>query len=76
MQTQHKEELDIRDNRGGQAGGGGYGGPGQAPAVQMIQTGSLSYETYLQPMPRASCTMWPPYITLILHVVEGPALVE
>lgn len=39
MQTQHKEELDIRDNRGGQAGGGGYGGPGQAPAVQMIQTG-------------------------------------
>jgi hypothetical protein len=40
LQTQHKEELDIRDNRGGQAGAGGYGGPGQAPAVQMIPTGA------------------------------------
>jgi hypothetical protein len=40
LQTQHKEELDIRDNRGRQAGAGGYGGPGQAPAVQMIPTGA------------------------------------
>lgn len=36
MQTQHKQELDSRDQRGG-AGGGMA--PHNAPAVQMIQTG-------------------------------------
>lgn len=36
MQTQHKEELDVRDKGGRPAA---MAAPGQAPAVQMIQTG-------------------------------------
>eukprot|EP00878_Enallax_costatus_P026600 GHUV01028551.1.p1 GENE.GHUV01028551.1~~GHUV01028551.1.p1 ORF type:complete len:140 (+),score=46.47 GHUV01028551.1:862-1281(+) len=38
MQTQHKEELDVRE-RGGPGASAAVGHPGQAPAVQMIQTG-------------------------------------
>eukprot|EP00775_Hariotina_reticulata_P001270 gene1270-1610_t len=40
LQTQHKEELDVRD-KGGLGPVPGVMGPGQAPAVQMIHTGGV-----------------------------------